>query len=46
MIKRKFKIEGEKIYNLTIGDFDPKLFPIPQELEDEIKKQLAGLVYE
>jgi len=27
---------GEKIYNLTIGDFDPKLFPIPQELEEEI----------
>lgn len=27
---------GEKIYNLTIGDFDPKLFPIPQLLLDEI----------
>ena len=27
---------GEKIYNLTIGDFDPKIFPIPQELEAEI----------
>ena len=27
---------GEKIYNLTIGDFDPKIFPIPQELEQEI----------
>lgn len=25
--------KGEKIYNLTIGDFDPKIFPIPQELE-------------
>jgi len=24
---------GEKIYNYTIGDFDPKIFPIPQELE-------------
>lgn len=29
---------GEKIYNFTIGDFDPKLFPIPKELEDEIIK--------
>lgn len=28
--------KGEKIYNLTIGDFDPKIFPIPEELEQEI----------
>jgi aspartate aminotransferase len=27
---------GEKIYNFTIGDFNPDIFPIPQELEDEI----------
>ena len=27
---------GEKISNLTIGDFDPQLFPIPQLLLDEI----------
>lgn len=27
---------GEKIYNFTIGDFDPNIFPIPKELEDEI----------
>lgn len=27
---------GEKIYNYTIGDFDPAIFPIPQALEDEI----------
>ena len=27
---------GEKISNLTIGDFDPKIFPIPQLLLDEI----------
>lgn len=27
---------GEKIYNFTIGDFDPKVFPIPQELEAAI----------
>jgi aspartate aminotransferase len=27
---------GEKIYNYTIGDFDPSIFPIPTELKDEI----------
>lgn len=27
---------GEKIYNYTIGDFDPQIFPIPHELEDAI----------
>lgn len=27
---------GEKIYNLTIGDFNPKIFPIPSELKKEI----------
>ncbi len=30
------KKRGEKIYNFTIGDFDPEVFPIPQELETEI----------
>lgn len=30
--------QGEKIYNFTIGDFDPKLFPIPTELTDAIIK--------
>jgi len=28
--------KGEKIYNLTIGDFDPKIFPIPAALESGI----------
>jgi aspartate aminotransferase len=28
---------GEKIFNLTIGDFAPKVFPIPEALKDEIK---------
>jgi len=28
--------KGEKIYNYTIGDFDPAIFPIPKELEDLI----------
>src|SRR5690606_20079962 len=27
-----------KIYNYTIGDFDPKIFPIPKELEEGIIK--------
>ncbi len=27
---------GEKIYNFTIGDFDPQVFPIPAELEQLI----------
>ena len=27
---------GERIYNYTIGDFDPAIFPIPKELEDAI----------
>ena len=29
---------GERIYNYTIGDFDPKIFPIPTELNDAIIK--------
>ncbi len=28
--------KGEKIYNLTIGDFDPSVFPIPTALLDAI----------
>lgn len=28
--------KGENIFNLTIGDFDPAVFPIPQLLEDLI----------
>lgn len=28
--------KGEKIYNFTIGDFDPSVFPIPRELEQYI----------
>jgi aspartate aminotransferase len=27
---------GEHIYNFTIGDFNPSIFPIPAELEQEI----------
>ena len=28
--------KGEKIFNYTIGDFDPKIFPIPTELTQAI----------
>jgi len=30
---RQLQAQGEKIYNLTIGDFDSKIFPIPNELK-------------
>ncbi|HNF70980.1 MAG TPA: aminotransferase class I/II-fold pyridoxal phosphate-dependent enzyme, partial [Chitinophagaceae bacterium] len=28
--------QGQSIYNFTIGDFDPSVFPIPAALEEEI----------
>ncbi len=31
---------GKKICNLTVGDFDPKQFPIPVKLKNEIGKAL------
>ena len=34
-IKEKIK-QGNKIYNYTVGDFDASVFPIPQQLENEI----------
>ena len=34
----ELKSKGAKIANLTIGDFDPSIFPIPEELKDEIIK--------
>ncbi len=36
-VNEKIK-QGQEIYNFTIGDFDPKVFPIPQELEEEVIK--------
>ena len=33
---RELMAKGEKIYNFTIGDFDPKIFPIPAELKQAI----------
>jgi len=34
-VNEKIK-KGEKVYNLTIGDFNPKVFPIPAELKKAI----------
>lgn len=34
-IKEKMA-QGQKIYNYTIGDFDPEIFPIPKEFEEAI----------
>lgn len=34
----ELKRQGENIVNLTIGDFDSSLYPIPHEFKDEIKK--------
>jgi len=34
-IREKIR-QGEQIYNFTVGDFDPSIFPIPRELEDAI----------
>ena len=37
-VNEKIK-QGEKIYNLTIGDFNPKQFPIPAELKQLIVEE-------
>jgi aspartate aminotransferase len=34
-IREKIR-QGERIYNFTVGDFDPSIFPIPKELEDAV----------
>lgn len=34
-VNEKIK-KGEKVYNLTIGDFNPKVFPIPADLKKAI----------
>ncbi len=36
-IKEKIN-NGEQVYNFTVGDFDPSIFPIPAILEEEITK--------
>ena len=35
----ELKRRGEKIVNLTIGDFDPSIYPIPTPLKDGIIEQ-------
>jgi aspartate aminotransferase len=37
-VNEKIK-QGEKIYNMTIGDFSPKQFPIPVELKQYIVEE-------
>src|SRR5512141_1284458 len=32
---------GEKIINLTVGDFDPRYFPIPRKLAEEIQAAIG-----
>lgn len=36
-VNEKIK-QGEKVYNLTIGDFNSKVFPIPSELKQYIQE--------
>jgi aspartate aminotransferase len=38
----EMKARGINVANLTIGDFDPQLFPIPQEFEDYIAEAYAN----
>ena len=33
---------GEKVYNLTIGDFDPTIFPTPNELKNYISQEILN----
>jgi aspartate aminotransferase len=40
-VNEKIK-QGEKIYNLTIGDFNPKEFPIPAELKQYIIEEYTN----
>lgn len=39
---RERMLNGEQIYNFTVGDFDPKIFPIPQQLEENIVEAYRG----
>jgi aspartate aminotransferase len=39
---RALKAKGAEICNLTVGDFDPALFPIPAELLEGTRAALAG----
>ena len=37
---RELIAAGETVYNLTVGDFDPSMFPIPAGYKDRIKAAL------
>lgn len=39
---RALRAEGREIHNLTIGDFDPAIFPIPDALRDAIADELQA----
>ena len=39
---RAMKARGEDVCNLTVGDFDPAFFPIPEALDEEIRKALSA----
>ena len=34
--------QGEQIYNFTIGDFDPQVFPIPEALKKRSYRRIAA----
>ncbi len=38
---RELVREGVEVCNLTVGDFDPRQFPVPQRLSDGIRDALA-----
>jgi len=40
-IREKIR-QGQRIYNFTVGDFDPGIFPIPKELENNIVEAYRG----
>jgi aspartate aminotransferase len=39
---RQIQATGRRVYNLTIGDFDPKHFPIPPALNQGIQAELEA----
>ena len=36
---RALQAQGREICNLTVGDFRPDQFPIPEQLADEVAKE-------
>src|SRR5665647_3055949 len=38
---RAMLARGEKVVNLTVGDFDPRYFPIPEKLARGIQEAVA-----